>query len=54
MDIKSNTDCFGAEQPAWIVLQSDCVMVDQPKKVFSKGHICDQIVQKLIKIQVMY
>ena len=23
------------------------VMVDQPQKVFNKGHICDQIVQGL-------
>ena len=29
-------------------------MADQPHKVISEGHICDQIVQKLIKIQVMY
>ena len=25
-----------------------------PKNVFNQGHICDQIVQRLIKLQVMY
>ena len=39
MDIKSNIDCFGAAQPAGSVFQSNCVMVDQPQKVFSKGHM---------------
>ena len=28
-----------AAQPGWSVLQSDCVIADQPKKVFSEGHI---------------
>ena len=32
-------------QPVWSVLQSDCVMADQPPKIFNEGHICDQIVQ---------
>ena len=36
---------FGAAQPAWSVLQSNCVKADQPQKVFNKGHMCDQIVQ---------
>ena len=36
-----------AAQPAWSVLQSDCVMTDQPQNVFNEGHICDQIVQGL-------
>ena len=31
-----------------------CGGADQPQKVVSEGHICDQIVQKLIKLQVMY
>ena len=46
----------GTAQPAWSVLQSDCVMVDQLQKCFQQGHIilCDQIVQRLIKFQVMY
>ena len=36
------------------VLQSDCVMVDQPpQKKFNKGHIYDQIVQRLIKLEVL-
>ena len=38
---------FGAAQPAWSVLQSDCVMADQPQKVFNEGHICDQNFQGL-------
>ena len=38
---------FGAAQPAWSVLQSDCVMADQPQKVFNEGDICDQIGQGL-------
>ena len=29
---------FGAAQPAWSVLQSDCVMADQPQKVVNEGH----------------
>ena len=37
--------CRGVE--GWNVLQSDCVMADQPQKVFNEGHICDQIVQSL-------
>ena len=41
---------FGAAQPAWSVLQSDCVMADQTQNVFNEGHICDQIVQRLIKL----
>ena len=41
------TYIFGAALPAWSVLESDCVMADQPQKVFNKGHICDQIVQGL-------
>ena len=45
---------FDAAQPAWSVLQSDCVMADQPKNIFNEGHICDRIDQRLIKLQVMY
>ena len=44
---------FGAAQPAWSVVQSDSVMADQPQKVVNDGHICDQIVQRLIKLYVM-
>ena len=45
--------CQGVE--AWSVLQSDCVMADQPQNVFNEGHICDQIqCPRLIKLQVMY
>ena len=45
---------FGAAQPAWSVLQSDCVMADKPQNVFNEGHICDQFFQRLIHLQVMY
>ena len=44
----------GTAHPAWSVLQSNCVLVDQPQKGVSKGHVCDQIVQRLIELQVMY
>ena len=32
---------------AKLVLQSDCVMADQPQNVFNECHICDQIVKGL-------